>query len=258
MTLSLHQTQVVFLRSILNNEPVEDIESPVLLNENTHNPYQVLIFSRLIKILKRIYPVSCAYVGDELFSLLSQQFIIQFPPKLPTILAYGHYFDEFLWINRFDTYHLFLPDLARLEWAWYTSFHGSYQPPYSFEKLLLLINQTQEKTRLSIPRSAHLLRLHYPVYDAWQSHQKDESLPILSPQWNFLMLWREEEKIKIEKLQQEEFLILKLIETNHTLEEVCYFYQTFSTHIALDDLFSSLCQRGCIVPFKHEGNENIV
>lgn len=246
---TLKKTQSDFLLSILKNQPFDAIKNPVLIKDETLHFYQDMFFTRLSKLLRHIYPVACAVVNEENFLLLAQQFIIQHPPAHPNIIEYGHLFNDFLIFNYFEKNHPFLPDLTRLEWAWYATFHGKTNNKHDLNTLLTIINKEQEETLLSLPANAKLLRLNYAVYELWLDHQLDHPLSPPTSDKNYLILWQEEEKIKIEKLLPEEFLLLKLIEKNKTLEEVCYFYQTFSTKIELDNLFSSLCQRGCIQPF---------
>ncbi len=246
MERTLSEIQIDFSQSILKNKNFDEKNNPTQMQDDTVNLYQEGVFSRLIILLSRVYSVTHHFLGEELFGLIAHQFVQQYPSTETNILDYGKYFSDFIVFNHFEKNHHFLPCLTRFEWAWHCCFHGYNNSSPDLNQLFSTIEEKQENSRLHLPHHAQLIRTHFPVANLWFAHQQEKPYPPLLPDPAYYMLWQESEKVKIETLTKEEYLLLKLIEKNKNLEEVCFFYQTFSTEIEMDSFFSSLCQKGCI------------
>lgn len=250
----LAQLQADFLNSILKNQPLTMTNNPVNVKNPDINIYQEIIFSRLQKNFSNVFPIVKKVVNEELFPHMIHHFITQYPSSSKNIFEYGDLFYDFIYFNHFEKNFLFLPDLARLEWAWYCVYHGNLNSKDNKQNLFNYIEKKQENSILKLPLSSKLLRLNYSTYSFWLSlhNNLDENflnlIKSIEHEQQHLLIWQKEDKIIIERLNKSEYLLLKIIDKGLTLEEICFHYQTFSNENLPNDIFVSLCQRGCIRP----------
>lgn len=249
----LKTLQAEFLNSFFKDQPLSIANGPQGSAHPELNIYQEILLARLQSTLENVFPVIKHIVGENLFPHLTHLFVKQYPSRESNIFHYGKEFYDFIYFNQFEKTYAFLPDLARLEWAWYRVFHGSMNHYIEKPSLFDYIQKQQESARLSLPDDAELLHLQYSVYPLWT--QIHHQLNLDSQQINFqtiekkseyLMIWQTFHGIKFERLSQDEYLLLKILNKGLTLDEVCYHYQTFTTTEQVNDLFISLCQRTCI------------
>ena len=79
----------------------------------------------LAEVLKAAYPVVCRVAGEGFFRHAARDYVRAHPPRGPQLWAYGGKFEKFL--ERYEPAQplRFLPDLARLEWAWNESYFAA-------------------------------------------------------------------------------------------------------------------------------------
>ena len=79
------------------------------------------------------YPVMRQLVGEEFFRLLAKRFIEQHPSRSGNLHRYGGEMAEFL--THFEnTQHLaYLPDMARLEWAYHRAYFADDASPFDLD-----------------------------------------------------------------------------------------------------------------------------
>ena len=77
----------------------------------------------------------CRIAGEGFFRHAARDYVRAHPPRAPQLWAYGGKFEKFL--ERYEPARplRFLPDLARLEWAWNESYFQS-----EFQRVCCLTN----------------------------------------------------------------------------------------------------------------------
>src|SRR5437879_3167885 len=79
--------------------------------------YRNTVQASLTEVLAAAFPVAQRIVGSAFFAELARAFIAARPPRAPQLSAYGRAFPDFIVAPSHDHHLLYLPDVARLEWA---------------------------------------------------------------------------------------------------------------------------------------------
>ncbi len=121
--------------------------------------------------LASAYPVIHQLVGEDFFRLLAKRFIEQHASRSGNLHRYGGEMDEFL--THFEnTQHLvYLPDMARLEWAYHRAYFADDAVPFDLARLVNIAPESYAGLRWQLHPSCTLLTTAYPVAAIWQAHQ---------------------------------------------------------------------------------------
>jgi hypothetical protein len=79
--------------------------------------YRHHVTATLTDVLRSTYPVVCRLVDERFFAYAADRFITAHPPTSPCLFEYGEAFAEFLSSFEPCRHLVYLPDIARLEWA---------------------------------------------------------------------------------------------------------------------------------------------
>ncbi len=117
------------------------------------------------------YPVIRLLVGDPFFRLSAKRFIEGHPSRSGNLHHYGGEMAEFL--THFEnTQHLvYLPDMARLEWAYHRAYLAEDVPPFDLNRLATVAVEAHPNLRWRLHPSCALFASAYPVAAIWQAHQ---------------------------------------------------------------------------------------
>ncbi len=120
------------------------------------------------------YPVIRLLVGEDFFRLLAKQYIECHPSRSGNLHRYGSEMAEFL--SHFEkTQHLvYLPDMARLEWATNHAYFAANVPPFDLDRLATVATESYPNLRWRLHPSCTLLTSAYPIAAIWQAHQDGE------------------------------------------------------------------------------------
>jgi hypothetical protein len=125
--------------------------------------------------LASAYPVIRQLVGDEFFRLLARHFIEQHPSRSGNLHRYGSELSEFL-MHFENTQHLaYLPDMARLEWAYHCAYFADDVPQFDLNRLANVAPESYAQLRWILHPGCHLLVTQFPVAAIWQAHQDSAS-----------------------------------------------------------------------------------
>jgi len=121
--------------------------------------------------LASAYPVIRLLVGEEFFRLLARRYIERHPSLSGDLHRYGSGMAAFL--TRFEnTQHLvYLPDMARLEWAYHHASFAEDVPAFDLDRLTMVAPSAYAGLCWRLHPSCALLVAAYPVAAIWQAHQ---------------------------------------------------------------------------------------
>jgi len=127
-----------------------------------------------------IFPVIEQVVGSEYFTELADQYQQQHPGSEQDRL-YGDYFPHFLLMlssSRMELDKLlFLPEMARLEWALYSAENAQQDPDFSFNLIEQVPDAKQPLISFTASHSLNIIYTEWPVYDMWQRFQLKQQIP---------------------------------------------------------------------------------
>lgn len=137
------------------------------------NVYRNNVASSLIDALASTYPAIERLVGTEYFRAFASAFIDEHPPRSPVLLEYGGDFAEF--IEDFPPLadYPYLPDVARLEWAWLRSYHAADAEVLTPEQLSALPANRLSDAVFTVHPAAALIQSDYPVLSLFEINRGD-------------------------------------------------------------------------------------
>jgi len=221
--------------------------------------YRNNVFANLLDALRAVYPVGERLVGTEFFDHAANGFIHECPSVSGDIEDYGEAFAAFL--ARFPGAEalLYLPDIARLEWACHRVFHAADQAPLALERLAGVSPERYGQLRFRLHPASALLASDYPVHRIWETNQPDyrgDETVDLSLGGVKLLLLRRYFEVEMRPLGAGEFTMLAGLAAGRPVAEA------FDTALAADaafDLDAFLAQHvasGTIVDFSGACHEH--
>lgn len=188
------------------------------------NCYRTSLRGHLNDALKAVYPVCCRLVGTEYFEALTSRYIQTHPSTSVNIHEYGAKWADFLATFPPLQNYPYLPDVARLEWAWHRVFYAADEGPMDIAALTHLQTGDQARLKLKLPAAAQLLSSDYPIHRIWQVNQPDypdEPAVDLSEGGVRLLVWRQRYDMRIDPLSEAEWAWLSGIAANTLFANLC-------------------------------------
>ena len=174
--------------------------------------------------LQAVYPVVARLVGADFFAHAADQFIRRHPPASGNLHDFGAELAEFLADFGPAAELVYLPDVARLEWAWHEAFHAADHAPFDLARLATVAAERYEALRFALHPSARLIASPYPIERIWQANQPercgDERIDLAAGPARLLVIRRALE-VKIETLGVGEFALLSAVAQRAPLEAAC-------------------------------------
>jgi len=140
--------------------------------------YRNNVFSNYRNALCDSYPVILRLLGAPLFQHAADTYIRSHPSVSGDLAEYGGDFADFLAGFEACAELLYLPDVARLEWAWDQAFHAADQPPPEpplHSRLQAMPPEQYPALCFKLHPSCRLLASAYPILKIWQVNQADYS-----------------------------------------------------------------------------------
>lgn len=134
--------------------------------------YRNNVFESLTSALRAVYTVVARLVGDDFFRYASNGYITNFPPSSGNLHEFGEQFSDFLANFSPARELVYLPDVARLEWARHRAYHAADGILLDFETLAEVPVSEYENLIFSLQPSAHLVNSAYPILQIWRVNQQ--------------------------------------------------------------------------------------
>jgi len=131
--------------------------------------YRNTFVSNLANALRLSFPVVHRLVGAEFFDAAARIIAHERPPSTPYLDEYGSEFSDF--IARFPPAGslVYLPDVARLEWAVTRALHAPDVEPLDPARLMEIAQGDHDRVRFVAHPSVSLVKADYPVDAIWRS-----------------------------------------------------------------------------------------
>ncbi|MGY6275640.1 HvfC/BufC N-terminal domain-containing protein [Methylomonas sp. MgM2] len=217
----LHDIQREFCRSLLSGQAAVSCG----IRRNGVEPEQRLAIYRnnteagLAEALRNVYPVLDKLVGDAFFRALARDFIRAKPPRSPVLSAYGGDLPEFLASYPGLGALPYLPDVARLEWAWHEAYHAADGKSLDPAALARLDSAAYDSLGFELHPSARLLASDFPIARIWQANQKpgDHDTIRLDEGGCRLLVFRPDRQIRMWPLDGADYRFLEALARRQTL-----------------------------------------
>jgi hypothetical protein len=136
--------------------------------------YRNNVIESLTGALRAIYPVVERLVGDGFFRYAAHEYLRAHRPTAGNLHAYGDRWAGFLAGFAPAAGLPYLPDVARLEWAWHEAFHAADAPAFDPGVLGRVPDAQRPKLRFTLHPSARLVASDYPIVRIHEANRGDD------------------------------------------------------------------------------------
>lgn len=133
--------------------------------------YRNNVFENLAGALRAVYPVVERLVGTGFFGYAADGYIRRHPPASGNLHDFGDSFAGFLADFEPARELVYLPDVARLEWAWHRAFHAADHASLAIERLAAVPPEQYGKLCFKLHPSVQRIASDYPILRIWQVNQ---------------------------------------------------------------------------------------
>lgn len=161
--VSLEALQVQFLNDILKKSSGPSVFS----DTSRFSLYRRMVLAGIENALREVFTVCARLVGRDFFSGLCQAFFLNHPPKCADISGYGENFPDFLSAFKPSQSLVYLPDVARLEWACHIlMLEGPvWETPLPNES-----GQQVDLSQLRLSQNGKLITSKFPIEQIWRQN----------------------------------------------------------------------------------------
>lgn len=183
----------------------------------------------LIDALIAVFPVIHRLVGDEFFRYMARAYMQAHPPASGNLHDFGDQFATFISGFAPASELIYLPDVARLEWAYHAVFHAAECAYLDVSGLHQLSEQQYEQLTFRLNPASRLLTSDYPVLAIWQANQADspeensveENRVELDAGGSKILVIRRNRQVEFESLCDGEYSFLQALATGKNFSMAC-------------------------------------
>lgn len=178
--------------------------------------------SRLVEALESNYPNLSAYVGDEIFEQMANDYLDQHPSRFRSIRWFGDQFAHFLNVHNEYKDYPYLSELAKFEWTQTLVFDAADSTVIKIEEIAKISPEHWNNMRFDFHPSVHRLNLSWNVVQIWQAISDNQSPdePVQQPAVPW-MLWRRELVNQFCSLSESEAWAMDAIRNKSIFGEIC-------------------------------------
>ena len=211
--------------------------------------YRGSVFGVLSSALAEVYPVCKKLVGSTFFEAMAARFIKHMCSRSPDLADYGGELPEFIETFPHANSVPYLPDVARLEWAWHRAFNAPDSERLDFRALSRIAETERNSFVFQLRPETALLESPFPVLRIWEANQSDcdaVGTVALDEGCVKLLVWPDGLTISIDPLDEPEWLFLKKVRQETPFDVLCNLILDQYPNVDLGSLLASMVQRGCL------------
>jgi hypothetical protein len=180
-------------------------------------------FASLTAALEAVYPVVTRLVGEGFFRYTSNEYIHAHPSRSGNLHDFGAHFADFLETFAPASTLPYLPDVARLEWAWHCVFHAAEHAPLTLAELAAVSPDDHARLVFALHPATRLLRSDYPLMHIWHANQPgaEEERIDLDEGGNRVLVFRRGLDIEFKLLGEGEFHLLSAFAKGQRFGDAC-------------------------------------
>lgn len=223
---SLHELQSAFARGLL--DPAAGAVLAHLRGARGMDAaaglavYRNNTFCNYRAALREAYPVVLRLVGEAFFERAADDYVRATPSVFGDINVYGETFGAFLSAYSGACELVYLPDVARLEWACHCAFGAADAAPLDLARLAEVASERLDELRFALHPSAALLDSPWPILAIWRVNRPDfagEPRIDLAAGGDRLLVMRRGPDVDLEPLAPAEYALLAALAAGACLGE---------------------------------------
>ena len=252
----LRELQAEFARTVLDGVQTEFdryILASGLSGERRLQVYRNNVFLSLTEALKAVYPVTERLVGEDFFRYAASRYLPQHPSTSGNLHDFGGRFPDFLATFEPAAELAYLPDVARLEWAYHSVFHAADHLLLDLAALAAIPAERHGELKFTLHPATRLLASPFPVLCIWQVNQEDfagdPTVDLAAGGVGLLIIRRENLEIELQALPPGEFALLQALAEQQDFATACERALAAQADLDLPALFSRHVRQGALVDF---------
>lgn len=191
-------------------------EAPPLGREERLGIYANAYFVRLLDALGAVFPGVRRVLGSADFGRLAADYLARHPSRSPIIENAAEALPAFLRGHELCRTHLFLGDLARLEWEVLDCLYTDRLPALDPLAFSAVPADAWAATRLTLDPSARVVEADWPVDLLWRG-----SADRPRRRKRRLLLYRDDRWVRVEAVESDAACAFRLLREGQTLGVVC-------------------------------------
>lgn len=226
--LRLRELQLGFAAAVLDGDGgafARHIRTAGLSGARRLQIYRNNTLLSLTGALEAVYPTARRLVGEDFFRRAAAQYINRHPSRSGDLHEFGEQFPAFLEAFAPAAELIYLPDVARLEWAYHQVFHAASHPPLDLAALAQVPAERQGELRFQLHPAARLLESAFPILRIWQVNQDDyrgdPAVDLAEGGVRLLIVRRENLDIDFQSLEAGEFSLLSTLAGHRDFATAC-------------------------------------
>ncbi len=171
---TLAELQIAFRRALLEDDAAglaAFVRPDGLAVAERLAVYRDNVRSSLAGLLEDAFPAVRRLVGEPFFAHAAQAFIALEPPAQPCLLEYGGGFPQFLAAFPPCREHVYLADVARLEWLMHRAAHAPDAAALAPEALEGVAAADTPRLVLGLHPSLGLIASRFPIDRIWRANR---------------------------------------------------------------------------------------
>ena len=248
----LHELQSGFARALIDDGPAPDIVAGKLTVQRRIEIYRHNVLTNLRGALGDIFPVVKRIVGDAFFLHAADTFIRATPSRSGDLNRFGREWPDFLAGYAHAGELPYLPDVARLEWAWHEVFHAAEHEAMDLARLADVPENAYASLRFTPHPALRLISSPFPILRIWQVNQPEYEGE-MTVDWDtgpaYLRVRREGVEVLIEAVDAAGFGFLDAVAAGQALETAAERALEVDPEFDLQGFLVDSVQSGILVNF---------
>jgi hypothetical protein len=191
------------------------------------NVYRNNVVVSLMDAMEVAFPVINKLIGAQKFRNISAVYVRKFPPETPMLMFYGTAFPAFLEGFEALTHLPYLADVARLELARRSAYHGSDTTPVIPETFSQIAPDRLMESRLTFAPTLRIVESLFPIVAIWEASTV-EGAPKPEPLAQTALITRRNFDVEMRVISTGQSVFLNLLMGGSTLD------QAFETALTRD------------------------
>jgi len=213
--------------------------------------YRHNVLDTLTTALGAVYPVTEKLVGAGFFGYAAHEYLREHRPLSANLHDFGGNFAGFLAGFAPAASLPYLPDMARLEWAWHRAFHAADAGALDMSQLASVPPERHPALRFVLHPSAQLVMSDYPIVRIFESNLEgfagDTSINLADGGENALVI-RRDLKVRVEPLAAADAALLAALARNQTLSDALDAALAIQPDFDLGPVLADHARRGTFSP----------
>lgn len=211
--------QTIFDPAALDSDFRSIFKAGGISAENRMKIYRNNVIKSLAGAVTAVYPLTEKLVGADFLNAAITAYVIKNPPDQGNLNFYGATFGDFL--EHYETARdlPYLPDVARMEWAWELATLADDDEPLEIRALQSVPDEETPAMRLRLRASVQLVESEYPldrIVDFCRAEKPEGTLNI-GMGGAKMMIFRPALKTQMRRISDAEFIFLRALRDGNSL-----------------------------------------